>query len=263
MLGKADTLEETPFQTARREAFEEIGLPLSDDKIPPPYQVEHLCQLPTHLAKTELGVRPCVAFLSTDKLSNNSANPSISKNFNLDVETNLIPRLNAGEVAAVFTAPFHSFLRATDGYTTSSANSTFGTQESTGPGVEATGFAVEWYRGSWTEWHESRWRMHNFYVPVNRKTVTLPKSSSNPKGLNQGEKDELPSHFRVWGMTARILVDCARIAYAEEPEFEHNAHLGDEEMIARLLKIGRLSPIRKSREELSMNILKEAANSKI
>jgi hypothetical protein len=26
--------------------------------------------------------------------------------------------------------------------------------------------------------------------------------------------------YKVWGMTARILVDAARLAYGEEPEFE-------------------------------------------
>ena len=47
--------------------------------------------------------------------------------------------------------------------------------------------------------------------------------------------------YRIFGMTARIIVDAARVAYAQEPEFEHNSHFGDEEMIARLRQLGRLS----------------------
>jgi coenzyme A diphosphatase NUDT7 len=29
--------------------------------------------------------------------------------------------------------------------------------------------------------------------------------------------------YKVWGMTARILVDAARVAYGEEPSFEVSA----------------------------------------
>ncbi|KAB8670382.1 hypothetical protein FH972_026295 [Carpinus fangiana] len=57
------------------------------------------------------------------------------------------------------------------------------------------------------------------------------------------------SRFRVFGMTARILVDCARVAYAEEPQFEHNSHFGDEAVIAKLIEAGRLGVERKSGEE--------------
>lgn len=45
-------------------------------------------------------------------------------------------------------------------------------------------------------------------------------------------------------MTARILVDAARVAYGQEPEFEHNSHLGDEELIGKLRRLGRLSSVR-------------------
>ena len=64
-------------------------------------------------------------------------------------------------------------------------------------------------------------------------------------------------------MTARILVDGARVAYGEEPEYEHNSHFGDEEMIDRLLKIGRLSPRRKEGEVLTRDIMKRAAEAKM
>ncbi|KAH9827079.1 Peroxisomal coenzyme A diphosphatase 1, peroxisomal, partial [Teratosphaeria destructans] len=69
--------------------------------------------------------------------------------------------------------------------------------------------------------------------------------------------------YRVFGLTARILVDCARVAYGEEPEFEHNSDFGDEEMIARLLRIGRLSAVRKEGEVLTREVMREAARVKI
>lgn len=63
-------------------------------------------------------------------------------------------------------------------------------------------------------------------------------------------KDEMKT-FRVFGMTARILVDAARAAYDEEPEFEHNSHFGDEDMIGRLFRLGKLGGIRGKDDELT------------
>lgn len=122
-LGRADTEQETAFQTARREASEEIGLPDTDTNLPPPFRVEHLCELPANLAKTELVVRPCVALLhGYDPHSGLNADPE-----------SLIPTLDAREVAAVFTAPLIGFLKS-----------------HLGPD--------EWYRGSWSLWHNENWK---------------------------------------------------------------------------------------------------------
>lgn len=60
-------------------------------------------------------------------------------------------------------------------------------------------------------------------------------------------------------MTARILVDAARVAYGEEPEFEHNIHFGDEEMIGQLLRMGRLSEVRREGEVLTREVIREAS----
>lgn len=60
-------------------------------------------------------------------------------------------------------------------------------------------------------------------------------------------------------MTARILVDAARVAYGEEPEFEHNSHHGDEDMMGRLLKMGRLSEVGVKGEVLSKEVLRQAS----
>ncbi|KAF2622730.1 hypothetical protein BU25DRAFT_414979 [Macroventuria anomochaeta] len=260
--GKADSLTETPWDTARREAYEEIGLPMDDEKLKG-FKVEHLCELPANLAKTELGVRPCVAYLSPSSSSSDSRTTS-SGATDSEVEDRLIPRLDPKEVAAVFTAPFHAFLRKD--------------WSGLGPApVQKNGKPEKWYRGSWTDWHESRWRMHNFYIPKpppssqemqrNAANSQAPTTSSeHGSGLPEGddprpepsELDDLTT-FRVFGMTARILVDAARVAYGEEPEFEHNSHFGDEEMIGRLLKMGRLSEVRKKGEVLTKDVLRQAS----
>jgi 8-oxo-dGTP pyrophosphatase MutT (NUDIX family) len=45
--GKAEE-GETAFECARREASEEIGLPRKASALPPPFRVEHLCEMPTN-----------------------------------------------------------------------------------------------------------------------------------------------------------------------------------------------------------------------
>lgn len=230
--GKAEK-DETAQQCARREAYEEIGLPIRDDKFPPPFRIEHLCEMPTNLAKTELVVRPCVAYLhSYDDKTGMDAN----------VGEQLLPRLDAREVAAVFSAPFRNLLHKTDL-----------PDEANLPGKPS-----DWYRGSWTDWHQHRWRMHNFFVPVTNQTVTKPKKTDTQKNAADG-LDGL-DRYRVFGMTARILTDAARVAYAQEPDFEHNSHFGDEDMIGRLRRIGRLGEVRKKGEELTGDMLRQAAN---
>lgn len=218
--GKADTLAETPFHIARREAHEEIGLPSDDKKFSRPFRLEHLCELQFNLAVTKLAVRPCVAFLHTD----NNAGVGTS-----NINQSMIPRLDAKEVAAVFTAPFHNFLTGKDEIP---------------DGEASVGDPDDWYSGSWVEWHQDkkRFRMHNFHVPITNQVVTKPQ-----RGDQKAAADQLEglTRYRVFGMTARILVEAARIAYAQEPEFEHSRHFGDEEIIERLLDEGRLDEVRK------------------
>ncbi|KAK6081840.1 NUDIX domain-containing protein [Seiridium cupressi] len=223
--GKADSLAETPYQIARREAWEEIGLPMDDAKIPRPFRIEPLCCLPCSLAKTELAVRPCVAFLHADNVPGKPP---------MMVDESMIPRLDAKEVAAVFSGPLHNFLKATD-------------EQSEGGGTLPQG---DWYDGRWAEWHGEPWRIHNFWVPVNNQKVTKPKSRDGGQAALADEledEEDTMQRFLVWGLTGRMLVDTARIAYAEEPDFEHNKHYGDEKIIATLETQGRL-PEKKTRE---------------
>ncbi|EGS19049.1 uncharacterized protein CTHT_0056710 [Thermochaetoides thermophila DSM 1495] len=307
--GKADSLDETPYQIARREAWEEIGLPMDDSKIPPPFRIEHLCYLPMNLARNELVVRPCVAFLHTapdpttpsatpspssfpslnqgprspttqspaalsPSSSASSSNPTkLSKKNTADltVEDSLIPRLDAKEVAAVFSAPFHNFLRATDEPPASPEDGPLP------PG--------KWYEGQWATWHDQAWRMHFFYVPVSnqkvvrpsvkgRKSTTTTPTAPTPEanGNGDGEREEKKSQeqddeldaprYKVWGMTARILVDAATIAYGEQPEFEHNRHFGDEKIIVQLAEQGRLGPKKRERDAAAKEKEKDGESKK-
>jgi 8-oxo-dGTP pyrophosphatase MutT (NUDIX family) len=248
--GKADDLQEEPFHIARREAYEEIGLPMDDGKLPKGFRIEHLCMMPCNLAKTQLAVRPCVAFLHSEGPGGEEG-PS--------VEETMIPRLDAKEVAAVFSAPFHNFLKAEDEVV---------------PGETVPGERSDWYDGHWLDWHGEGWRLHNFYVPVNNQQVTKPRvREGGQKAIAEEleEEEEQVQRYKVWGMTARILVDAAWAAYGEEPEFpvsgslclgcdsskvmsfrtwltthQHNKHHGDEHIMEMLYKQGLLGEKKKS-----------------
>lgn len=269
-IGKADTLAESAFQIARREAYEEIGLPLSGP-LPGAFTVEHLCQLPTYLARTEVGVRPCIALLSPLRESSQPARNWANANSTLSAaspepaalrsaEEILIPQLDAKEVAAVFTAPVYSFLKLKNGPDSVET----GGEEGQGSQRQDV---KDWYQGIWTEWYDDRWRMHNFYVPTAGELVARqkkPRGEPNEENLNPSRPTmkltsgisplpyrehkpkhdtvEIQSHFRVFGMTARIMVDAARLAYNEESEFEHNPRFGDEDLIQKFLSMGKLGP---------------------
>ncbi|PNS20849.1 hypothetical protein CAC42_2780 [Sphaceloma murrayae] len=285
--GKADSLEESPWETARREAWEEIGLPMGDGEIMRGWRVERLGELPCNLAVTELGVRPCVGYLSPvgaghgDETKEGSTQ-SASKP---DPVSDLLPTLDAKEVAAVFTAPFQNFLRKED------------IDERVRKNVPG-----KWYNGTWVSWHEEAWRMHQFFVPkgmVFRSGTDKKGDDDNPaigdekapgtSGLSGGPAETSSNkkkrvqgkvieeartkekeaaaitdpldepRYKVFGMTARILVDAARVAYGEEPEYEHNSHFGDEDMIHRLMRMGRLAPIKKEGETLTREVMTAAA----
>ncbi|ROW01727.1 hypothetical protein VSDG_01969 [Cytospora chrysosperma] len=259
---RAASLRSFSDQVARREAWEEIGLPLDDAKIPKPFRIEHLCCLPHSLAKTELVVRPCVALLHSsdgDAASGSAPSPT--------ADESLIPRLDAKEVAAVFSAPLHNFLLAEDemlpGEEGEDDNARNKREEDNKKKKKTTKNTKvlpkgSWYEGRWAEFHSSPWRIHYFYVPVNHQRVTRPKAREGglaalAEPLEDGAEDEAEGEgdeagrYMVWGMTGRMLVDAARVAYAREPEFEHNTHYGDEALIERLAGEGRLTREKKRR----------------
>ncbi|PCH40719.1 hypothetical protein WOLCODRAFT_70305 [Wolfiporia cocos MD-104 SS10] len=83
--GKWDPQDKNIEWTARREALEEIGLPMDRSKVP------LLCTLEPFLARTELIVTPVVVLI---------------------LDNTLRPILNAPEVASIFSHPLASFLHS-------------------------------------------------------------------------------------------------------------------------------------------------------
>lgn len=72
------------------------------------------------------------------------------------------------------------------------------------------------------DWHDGPkgWRLHNFYVPITNQRVSRPKQREGGQVALAEVEEKEPERYLVWGMTARMLLDAARIAYDEEPEFE-------------------------------------------
>ncbi|KJR84866.1 uncharacterized protein SPSK_09200 [Sporothrix schenckii 1099-18] len=308
--GKADSIEESAEQIARREAWEEIGLPLDDSKLPRPFRIEHLCDLPYNLAKTELVVRPCVALLHASEGDvgaperTNGAASNCGGDDEVTPDEALIPKLDAKEVAAVFSAPFHNFLLPTDEVSKDDGMPLALSQIKLQNGKNGVPLRRPklppgpWYEGSWIHWHEEPWRMHFFYVPVVGQRVAKPRKrvrdvgddvdskkkttaavvaadhgvgtppavvtdkEDEQKDQDESVADEIgdsPGRYKVWGMTARIIVDAAKLAYGETPAFEHNSHFGDERIIEGLEKMGRLGEKKKAGSELTHEDLKEAS----
>ncbi|RPB27127.1 hypothetical protein L211DRAFT_609335 [Terfezia boudieri ATCC MYA-4762] len=290
--GKADTLTETPEDTARREAYEEIGLPLPNHNfvlLAPPswnssdhqsldaekqqirFSVTHLTELPCHFSQNNLSVRPVVAVLlpaSIQKDVPHSPSDVVLNSVNkldipIDLESLLIPRLDPKEVSAVFSIPLEAFLATTYA------------REYTKP---PTPTSEDWYRGKLQNWYGRDWYMHEFMAPVwAHKAVTAGRGAArvgyNDKLMSpeetvllargskiEEEKEEVLMHYRVWGMTARILIDVARIAYEKEPEFECLKEKGDEDVIAWLLDHGMLKEERKHGEEFFVNEMFKKGN---
>ena len=165
---------------------------------------------------TELGVRPCVAFLHSGEQANGPA---------ADAEESLIPRLNATEVAEIFTVPLRRFISDVD---------------------ESGAKSSITYEGKWNIWNSTKWRMHTFLVP--RKNV---------------DHNSAEGSYKVWGLTARILLDAARVAYGEDPNFEFNEEFGDEEMIRRLVDDGRLNKDRKLGDYIPRHLVEKEKETKM
>lgn len=76
------------------------------------------------------------------------------------------------------------------------------------------------YEGTWLEFHRLNWRLHQFFL----KGLPYPFSTDEKK--------------RVWGLTARILVDISRTAFDCTPPYEFVDEIGDSSRILKALEDG-------------------------
>lgn len=198
--GKVDNVDEDPYQAARRETHEEIGIPNDDEALAlKGYKLEHLTTLPAYLSRNLLAVRPSIAYLS-------STNPGRDHMTDMPSIVDLAS-VTSPEVREVFSAPLKKFLSANTG----------------------------WYTGKDANWGGLEWNQHWFKTIRKRKEV-------GENGWNN-----------LWGMTANMVVDTARIAYDQEPQMVHRKpnHFGDEALIAALHEKGKLGSDRSQDEAIN------------
>lgn len=217
--GKVDTDEETAKQAARREANEEINFPpLSESDSE--RDIQDIAYFPAYLSRNLLAVAPSIAYVPSPAVLPESymGLPHV-----LGTNQELATVLSeSGEVAEVFSVPLQHFL-----YTTHPPDSSNFHQTAKTPIANAP----PWYEGEYTTWGGLRWWMHHFAVL--RRT-----------GKRIGE----PAYFSVWGLTARILVDVARVAYAQPPQMTHNETVGDEALLHGLVAGGHMHQPRSKRD---------------
>ncbi|KAH9061983.1 NUDIX hydrolase domain-like protein [Lactarius vividus] len=178
--GKVDDEDETIEDTARREAFEEIGLPNDKTKLP------LLCVLDPFLAGNQVLVTPVVVLI---------------------LDNTLQPVLNAPEVETLFSHPLASFL-----------STTFPERAAPrGPFIEAEAHAetaaleLRYHTYSDVTWPWP-WHSHNPSTPreASHRAVRMHRFLTGREA--GGIKP-------IFGLTAAILIRTASIAYGYPPDF--------------------------------------------
>ncbi|VVT45435.1 uncharacterized protein SAPINGB_P000749 [Magnusiomyces paraingens] len=216
--GKADSEQETAREAARREASEEIGFPAM---LPENDPIVDVARFPAYLSRNLLAVAPSIAYVpSPAQIPPLYGLPDV-------LPDDLDEVLRAGgEVGEVFSVPLRYFLYLHP------PGSTPGAPPGRKPPV------TPWYTGGDAIWGGLSWWMHHF--AVRRRVNKLP-----------GE----PAHFSVWGLTARILLDVARVGYAQVPEMRHTHNIGDEALLEALVSGGYMA-VPRSKRDLSFNFAK-------
>ncbi|KAF9916740.1 hypothetical protein BX616_002954 [Lobosporangium transversale] len=191
--GKQDPEDADLITTAKREAFEEVRLLPSNSQV--------LTVLSPVLSRHLHVVTPVVAFCPDLRTT--------------DLTTLLRP--NPGEVAAIFTEPLEYFLSPRPG-------------------------DYNWFDMDWISNHRvhrfERCGTHNFILEKLESSGQLPQtatttSSSNSSSVsNSGEDKQLEKKeivaqenptkvgWAVYGLTAGVLIEVAKIAYQRNPDFE-------------------------------------------
>lgn len=214
--GKADSINETPYEVARREAFEEIGLPFSDEELENKgYIMEHVTTLPAYLSRNLLAVRPVVAYMRSihEGHHHNQQHHDEDHHHHHDHVKDLpsiidLDTHKSDEVADIFSVPLQRFL-------------------SNSPG---------WYSSKSVNWGGLKWNQHWYRAirPV------------KPVGQT--------GWYSVWGLTANILLDTASIAFDTVPPMPHRRKglIGDEVLLQGLKEHGLLTLKRDRKKDNSV-----------
>ncbi|KAH3662130.1 hypothetical protein OGAPHI_006311 [Ogataea philodendri] len=225
--GKVDFPLESEFQCSRREAEEEIGIHRDNSYLREKfgYEVEELKVMPTYLARTFLGVAPCVAFInwSESKLGR----------FEDQHISNIM--LNPGESSSIFSVPLKDFLQP-----------------------KPRRYELkECLKQSYvrTKWGGIPWNLRSFVFPIHNDNEVrwldeIQDMSSESEDETQEDHEFGVRTRNCWGLTANILHDVAEIVYTGEKQ--HDTLMGEEDLIWALAQHGQMQTKQRTKFEESL-----------
>ncbi|AET39276.1 8-oxo-dGTP diphosphatase Ecym_4209 [Eremothecium cymbalariae DBVPG len=188
--GKADNESETFEEIARREAEEEIGLPLNNEVLLKTYglKLDNISsELPHYLSHTFLSVKPLVCFLYSAQSTEEEkfVKPlSMSKAFT---------KLNPGETSSVFSIPLRDMI----------------VHKLSDPKPKPEYLSCKEYQYTWGG---LKWPVrHHYYANDNDGEVPWLSNVGDLSSDDDITVEETPCKD-VWGLTATILYDVGIIA---------------------------------------------------
>ncbi|AQZ17496.1 PCD1 (YLR151C) [Zygosaccharomyces parabailii] len=228
--GKADTVEESFEGVARREAEEEIGLPQDAEILQQQFgmAIENTCKdMPCYLSRTFLSVKPLVCFLHTVEQSASDADlPLDGRRFTA--------ALDPGETSSIFSVPLLDMIAHLL--------------------PKHVKYREEYidFKTHFPQWGGLKWPLRHYYYPaenpfdVDWLNDIQDNSSCDELERTQGKRD-------LWGLTANILYDVARIAQGIVTSKDGSFDIGHEELIYGLKEFGgQLQPGKRSIWETAM-----------
>ena len=214
--GKADSDAESFEDVARREAEEEIGLPRSPELLASRFQmgVENVCMdIPCYISRTLLSVKPVVCFLHNHV----GASPESIYESPLDL-SGFFGKLNPGETSSIFSIPLMDLapppplpLQMSKAHTAPVAT------------YKPEFIKEESHLG---DWGGLQWDIRHVYYPATNPHE--PQWLDEVENLSSDEEfGDLGAARDVWGLTAKILTDIAKVARGVVPSETASRDPGD------------------------------------
>ncbi|SSD62001.1 related to Peroxisomal coenzyme A diphosphatase 1, peroxisomal [Saccharomycodes ludwigii] len=211
--GKADNIKETCMDIARRETFEEIGLPQDDHILESKYNIklENLCngKWPCYLSKNFLSVKPTIWFMHNNN-STTSNNNKYSEPLKLK---KWFGHLNDGETSSIFSIPLKDAISVKTQSSLPHEYSRFKEIGYKWGGISRNILYYYYYTNS-PNFHEVSWL----------KDIG---DMSSDEEYNSGSISENIKVKKLWGLTAQILYDIASVGYQTDPLLLPNKSISD------------------------------------
>lgn len=240
--GKADSADETFDMVARREAMEEIGLPLDPVVLQEQFNMKIdkvSSELPCYMSRTLLSVKPVVYFLYN---KDNDGTKKYTTPLNV---INFFGKLNPGETSSIFSIPINDLIHDKLRQQVMKTNN-----NELIPPEYLTKHSLT------KKWGGLKWTVKHFHYPTDNhadvawlnQMEDLSASSSDGETI---EAIKAVKYRDVWGLTAKMLTDVAMVG--NDIEFSEARSLGHEELIHGLRDLGhQFQPEGRSEWELGL-----------